>query len=117
MFLILNLGNINSHSTVLSEEEILKLKTYFDNNVCNSHYLISSLALQVCEVVFHMYDCIKKYSNAEENIRMCKTIGVVEKIEGNDSICYIRSKRKGRESNICLSTQKYKNLICFLLFI
>ena len=111
MFLVLNLGNINSHSTVLSDEELLKLKTYIDNNVCNSQYLIFGLALQVCEIVLNICECIKKHHDADENNRMCKTIGVVEKVEGNDSICYIRSKRKGRESNICLSAQKYKKLI------
>ena len=111
MFLVLNLGNINSHSTALSDEELHKLKTYIDNNVCNSQYLIFSMALQVCEIVLNICECMKKHSDVDENIRMCKTIGIVEKIEGNDSICYIRSKRKGRESNICLSTQKYKKLI------
>ena len=34
---------------------------------------------------------------------MCKTIGVVEKINDNSSICLIRSKRVGRESSICIS--------------
>ena len=111
MFLVLNLGNVNSHSTVLSDKELLELKSYINDNVCNSQYLIYSLALQVCEIILNMCECIKKHPDAGENIRMCKTIGVVEKIKGDDSICFIRSKRKGRESNICLSAQKYKKLI------
>lgn len=111
MFLVLNLGNVNSHSTILNDNELQKLRNYLNDKVCNSQYLIYSLALQVCEIVLNICDCIKKKSDIDENVRMCKTIGIVEKINGNDSICYIRSKRKGRESNICLSTQKYKRLI------
>ena len=37
------------------------------------------------------------------NKKQCKTFGTVEKIEGNDSICVIKSKRPGRESCICIS--------------
>jgi hypothetical protein len=51
---------------------------------------------------------ISSHKNREENLKMCKTFGVIERIEGNDSICVIKSKRKGREANICLSA-KYAN--------
>lgn len=101
MFLVLNLGNINSHSTVLSDEELHKLKNYIDNNVCNSRYLICSLALQVCEIVLNICECMKKHSDVDENIRMCKTIGIVELIENNQTHCLVRSKRKGYESKFC----------------
>ena len=51
---------------------------------------------------------ISKNGNRSENLKMCKTFGVIERIDGNDSICVIRSKRTGREANICLSA-KYAN--------
>lgn len=108
MFLVLNLGNINSHSTTFNEDELYKLGKYFEDNVCNSQYTIYSIALQVCEIVLFMNRYISSHKNREENLKMCKTFGVIERIEGNDSICVIKSKRKGREANICLSA-KYAN--------
>ena len=108
MFLILNLGNINSHSTTFNDNELIKLGKYFEDNVCNSQYTIYSIALQVCEIVLFMNRYISRNNNRSENLKMCKTFGVIERIEGNDSICVIKSKRMGRESNICLSA-KYAN--------
>ena len=93
MFLILNLGNINSHSTTFNDNELIKLGKYFEDNVCNSQYTIYSIALQVCEIVLFMNRYISRNSNRSENLKMCKTFGVIERIEGNDSICVIKSKR------------------------
>ena len=108
MFLVLNLGNINSHSSTFNDDELSKLGKYFEENVCNSQYTIYSIALQVCEIVLFMNRYISKNGNRSENLKMCKTFGVIERIDGNDSICVIRSKRTGREANICLSA-KYAN--------
>lgn len=108
MFLVLNLGNINSHSSTFNDDELSKLGKYFEENVCNSQYTIYSIALQVCEIVLFMNRYISKNGNRSENLKMCKTFGVIERIDGNDSICVIRSKRIGREANICLSA-KYAN--------
>lgn len=108
MFLVLNLGNINSHSSTFNEDELSKLGKYFEDNVCNSQYTIYSIALQVCEIVLFMNRYIGSHENKVDNLKMCKTFGIIERIEGNDSICVIRSKRIGRESNICLSA-KYAN--------
>jgi hypothetical protein len=38
------------------------------------------------------------------NRNMCKTIGIVENIKDNPSICLIRSKRVGHETSFCLSS-------------
>ena len=113
MFLVLNLGNINSRSTTFNDDELNKLGKYFEDNVCNSQYTIYSLALQVCEIVLFMNKYISRNSNRRENLKMCKTFGVIERIDGNDSICVIKSKRTNRESNICLSYKyaKSKGLI------
>ena len=105
MFQVLNLGNINSHSRVLDNDEQKKLGTYFKENVCNSQYLIYSLALQICEIAVFMGKYIATHNDASENQEQCKTFGIIEKIDGNESICVVKSKRPGRESNICISTR------------
>lgn len=108
MFLVLNLGNVNSHSTSLNEKELKKLERYLEGNVCNSKYLIYSLAMQICEIVLFMINYIEKHQDRNKNKTLCKTIGIVEKIENNESICMIRSKRPGHEANICLSAEYAK---------
>ena len=113
MFQILNLGNINSHSRTLDDEEQKRLGAYFKENVCNTRYLIFSLALQICEIGIFMGKYIDTHKDSSENKKQFKTFGTVEPIGGNDSFCVIRSKRPGRESCICISA-KYasgKNLI------
>ena len=105
MFLVLNLGNINAHSTTFNDKELKKLGKYFEDNVCNSQYTIYSIALHVCEIVLFMNRYITRHNNSAENKKMCKTFGVIERIEGNESICVIKSKRTRRESNICLSAK------------
>ena len=102
LFHILSLGNVNSHSTILGDDDLEKLKNYIDSNVCNSKYLICSLALQVCEIVLYISKCVKNHQNINENIRMCKTIGTVELINANQTHCIIKSKRKGYETKFCL---------------
>ena len=107
MFQVLNLGNINSHSRTLDEDEQKKLGAYFKENVCNSQYLIYSLALQVCEIAVFLGRYIAANVDNDTNKKKCKTFGIVDKIEGSDSMCVINSKRPGRESCICIS----KNLV------
>jgi len=105
MFQVLNLGNINSHSRTLNDDELKKLGAYFKDNVCNSQYLIYSLALQICEIAVFMGKYIAANKDTSKNKKQCKTFGTVEKIEGNESICVIKSKRPGRESCICISAK------------
>lgn len=105
MFQVLNLGNINSHSRTLNDDELKKLGAYFKDNVCNSQYLIYSLALQICEIAVFMGKYIAANKDTNKNKKQCKTFGTVEKIEGNESICVIKSKRPGRESCICISAK------------
>ena len=104
MFQVLNLGNINSHSRTLTDKELKKLGVYFKEKVCNSQYLIYSLALQICEIAVFMGKYIAINNDVEKNKKQCKTFGTIERIEGNESICVIKSKRPGRESCICIST-------------
>ena len=105
MFQVLNLGNINSHSRTLNDDELKKLGTYFKENVCNSQLLIFSLALQICEIAVFMGNYIAAHNDAYVNKKQCKTFGTIEKVEGNESICVIKSKRPGRESCICISAE------------
>ena len=76
MFLVLTLGNTNSHTTELNEEEEHTLSTYMHTNVYNSSYLIYSLALQICEVVMWMNQYISTHQNIEENRNKCQRIQV-----------------------------------------
>lgn len=105
MFQVLNLGNINSHSRELNKDEQEKLGTYFEDNVCNSKYLIYSLALQICEIAVFMGKYMETHNDASWNKEQCKTFGIVEEVEENESICVIKSKRPGRESCICISSK------------
>lgn len=105
MFQVLNLGNVNSHSRALNEDEQKRLVAYFKKNVCNSKYLIYCLALQICEIAVFMGKYILAHKDPAENNRQCKTFGTIERIEGNDSICVIKSKRPGRDSCICISAK------------
>lgn len=113
MFQVLNLGNINSHSQTFNEEELKLLGNYFNENVCNSQYLIFSLALQICEIAIYMGKYITAHQDISENKKQLKTFGIVEYVEGNDSVCVIKSKRPKRESCICMSANyaKEKGLI------
>jgi len=113
MFQVLNLGNINSHSCSLNDDELKQLGIYIRENVCNSKLLIYSLALQICEIAIFMGRYIDTHKDSLENKELFKTFGTIEKIEGNDSICVIKSKRPGRESCICISAKvaKSKELI------
>ena len=81
MFLILTLGNINSHTTKLSEDDERHLITYIHDNVYNSRYLIYSLTLQLCEIVMWMNHYISEHPNREENQKKCITIGESENVE------------------------------------
>lgn len=98
MFSVQNLTNYLSHE-------------YVNNNVATKPKdILFSLALQICEIILWLNNYIKSHQNIEDNIKMCKTIGIVEEINNNPSICLIRSKRFGHESSICLSA-KAKGLV------
>lgn len=71
MFLILSIGNINSHTSKLSEEDKCNLTNYIKDNVYNSRYLIYGLALQLCEIVMWMNRYILDHPNREENLKKC----------------------------------------------
>ncbi len=92
MFSVQNLTNYLSHE-------------YAQKYVVKPKDILFSLALQVCEIVLWLSDYIKGHQDIKENRERCKTVGVIERIEGNDSICVIKSKRIGREANICLSAK------------
>ncbi len=104
MFSILNLGNINSHSTELPEEDISKLDLYLRDNVFDSKYLISCMALQICEITLWMSNYVDNHSNIESNDNMCKTFGKVVQSEEYKDVCYIESERKNWEHKFCIAT-------------
>lgn len=92
MFSVQSLTNYLSHE-------------YVNNNVATKPKdILFSLALQICEIILWLNNYIESHKNIDANRAMCKTIGVVESIKDNPSICLIRSKRVGHEKSICLST-------------
>jgi len=74
MFLVLNLGNVNSHTTELDKKEINKLNDFFKTSVNNSRYLIFSLALQVCEISLWLRKYIESHQDVEANKKWCKSV-------------------------------------------
>lgn len=74
MRMILDVGNINSHSTKLNDAELQELEQYFNKNVFNSRYLIFSMALNACEITLWMKDYTNNHQDIDENIKMCRPI-------------------------------------------
>ena len=87
MSLIMNIGNINSHSlaesqpTELSEAEIQGYDNHIKQSGTNSKYLVFSMALQLCEILRWMNHYISEHPNREENQKKCVTIGESENVE------------------------------------
>ncbi len=87
MSLIMNIGNINSHTladsqpTELSETEIQGYDNHIKQSGTNSKYLIFSMALQLCEILRWMNHFISEHPNREENLKKCVTIGESENVE------------------------------------
>lgn len=105
MSLIINIGNINSHSlaesqqTELSEAEILGYDNYIKQSGTNSKYLVFSMALQLCEILRWMKLYIEKHPNKDENLKKCikientgddKPEGIIEQDE--KGYCHIDNK-------------------------
>lgn len=76
MFMILNIGNINSHSTVLNKKDQQALGELFNSTVNNSRYLIFSLALQMCEITMWLNKYIDNHKNIDENRKMCRRLNI-----------------------------------------
>lgn len=74
IFMILNLGNINSHTTILNEKEQHDFDLFLKRKVNNSRYLIFSLALQMCEITLWMKNYIDNHRNIKENREKCKRL-------------------------------------------
>lgn len=83
MFLILNLGNIHSHTSQLSDNEQQELGNFIKNNVINSRYLIFSLALQVCEITLWMSKYVEVHRDVQKNKAMLKIIDNTEQDSNN----------------------------------
>lgn len=96
MSLIINLGNSNSHSfnsshsTELTEKEVLSYANHIKAIGGNSKLLIFSIALQFCEILQWMNNFIKDHPDKEENRKRWELIGenrncptgIIEKRDG-----------------------------------
>lgn len=77
MSLIINLGNCNSHtvdtshSTLLSDEEVLRYDEHIKSQGVSSRLLLFSIALQFCEIVKWMNSYVAKNPKREDNLRKC----------------------------------------------
>jgi hypothetical protein len=104
MSLIINLGNIKSHSQ-LSDDEVQEAENKFLNDGVSSKNLVFSMALQLIEICAWMNRYIAEHPNREENLRMCRklenasqeeikeavaNVGIVERDE--DGIFHIGDK-------------------------
>lgn len=95
MGLIINLGNVNSHSK-LSDLEIQETEKRIMKEGLNPRYLIFSMAFQLCEIAYWMNCYISGHANKEENLKKCvkletkgksvvqeeNLIGIVEREKG-----------------------------------
>lgn len=102
---VLHFGNVNSHTTSLSDDEIDSIKLLLSQTSVSSKYLIFGLTLQMCEVILWFGRYINANQDKEKNRSMCKEliakdsnqefvektpyIGILEEVAENDSICKI----------------------------
>lgn len=114
MFLILNLGNIKSHSARLPKSDIDRLERYLRDEVNNSLYLIFSLAMQICEITMWLGRYIDEHPNKDENLKKCTKIEVQDQNdkENNIELCGVIEMHKGVYhigSKICLNPEFVKH--------
>lgn len=125
MSLIINLGNVSSHSsdqshhTELSEDEIQEYDNYLKTSGVNSRILLFSIALQFCEIVQWMNNYKKENPNKKVNLEKCKPIikdttdllkGKINKDKSRIFFCsnYIIDKSKGFNENYSPQEYEYK---------
>lgn len=81
MRMILDIGNINSHSVKLEDSEEEELNRYINDNVFNSRYLIYSLALNACEITVWFMKYINNHQDREKNLKMCTKLDSLKEKE------------------------------------
>ena len=91
---VLDLGNVNSHTIELDENDKQKLEEFF--RTANSKYIVFSLALQLCDVVVWLKDYISNHNNKEDNLRKCQ---LLPKDDPGDVGIELESARKKYEGN------------------
>ena len=69
---VLELGNVNSHTVELDDEDEMKLEEFL--RTANSKYIIFSLALQMCDVIVWLKDYIAAHSDKAVNLSKCKAL-------------------------------------------
>ena len=85
MRMILDVGNINSHSTLLNDSQLKELEQYFNDKVFNSRFLIYSLALNVCEITLWFKKYIDGHQDVEANKMKCKYLDGLKEGEAKDN--------------------------------
>ena len=95
MFLILNLGNIKSHSAKLPKDDIDRLERYLKDEVRNSIYLIFSLAMQICEITMWIGRYIDEHLNKEDNLKKCVKLEekVMDEVQTEDLIGIVKREK------------------------
>ena len=81
MRMILDIGNINSHSVKLEDSEEEELNRYINDNVFNSRYLIYSLALNACEITVWFMKYINNHQDRGKNLKMCTKLDSLKEKE------------------------------------
>lgn len=69
---ILELGNNNSHTVELEDEDKKQMEEFF--RTANSKYIVFSLALQMCDIIVWLKDFIAVHNDKEKNLSKCTSI-------------------------------------------
>lgn len=69
---ILELGNNNSHTVELEDEDKKQMEEFF--RTANSKYIVFSLALQMCDIIVWFKDYIAVHNDKEINLSKCTPI-------------------------------------------
>lgn len=78
LFSNLCLGNANSHSTTLSEADLIQIKELIFKTPESSKYLLFGITLQMCEAIVWFGKYIQQNKDIEQNKSKCKLWGIPE---------------------------------------
>lgn len=80
LFSNLCLGNANSHSSTLTDEELVGIKNLLFRTPESSKYLMFGITLQMCEAVVWFGNYIQKNTDISHNKSMCKPWNIDETV-------------------------------------
>lgn len=85
LFSNLCLGNANSHSSTLTDEELVQIKNLLFKTPESSKYLLFGITLQMCEAIVWFGNYIQKNTDMEHNKSMCKPWNIAETVAATNT--------------------------------